>query len=239
MNLTYLIEKSEQIFQFGSRVYGTERIDSDFDYIVVLKENEIKTCSEFSHYEHHYQIYSFSEFISKIQNHDIQALECLFLSDKFKLKHSKIDFGNYFELDLNKLRETISTIVNNSWTKCKKKLIIPNDYDKLSAIKSCFHAFRILNFGCQIARDGFIRYSEMNYILIELNKLAEQYDSEILWDKINSKYKSLLNNHMSEFRILAPKDMTNRSKENELKKLLKDENVYSEELQRKILEIFS
>lgn len=234
-----LIDMCEQIFPFGSRVYGTFREDSDFDFIAVLKQGVSKTQSTINFQEYHYQIYTYDEFVFKIKSHDIQALECIFLSkDKLKKPYGE-NFQNKFELNLNKLRESISTITNNSWVKCKKKLIISDDYDKLSAIKSCFHSLRILNLGIQIARqEYFLRYDEMNYVYFELMKLSQQFESDILWEKINSKYKTQFNKLSSEFKTLAPKDLKIRDKNRELKTILESYEVYSPELLKELFEVF-
>lgn len=242
MTKTELIEQCEQIFPFGSRVYGTEREDSDHDFVAVLKKGIQKTDSILNFGDYHYQVYTHEEFVAKIEAHDIQALECIFLPKDMRLKfRSTLDYSIFYTLNLNKLRESISTISNNSWVKCKKKLIISGDYDKLAALKSCFHSFRILDLGIQIARNNSstLNYSCRNYIWRELWKLGLEYDADILWEKINAKYKSQFNSLSSEFKLLAPKDLKVRDKQRELKNLLVDNGIYTPELILQINEIFS
>lgn len=238
--LPELIENSEQIYLYGSRVYGTDRLDSDFDYISILKQGLPKTDSILNFGENHYQIYTFDEFLYKIENHDIMALECISLKhSKMVLKKDGNKFDGYFNLNLNKLRESISTICNNSWVKGKKKLIISGDYDKLAALKSIFHSIRIFRFGIQVARQYSItNFQECNWLWIELQKLGEKYDADILWQKIDEKYRSLFNQTSTEFKALAPKDLKVRDKNRELLKVLKDSGTYTPELLKSILEIF-
>lgn len=241
MTKTDLIEQCEQVFPFGSRVYGTEREDSDHDFVAVLKKGIQKKDSILNFGEYHYQVYTYEEFVAKIEAHDIQTLECIFLpKDKWLKFRSTVDYSIFYKLNLNKLRESISTISNNSWVKCKKKLIISGDYDKLSALKSCFHSFRILDLGIQLAREPYtLNYSNKNYIWNELWKLGLEYDADILWEKINAKYKSQLNSLSSEFKLLAPKDLKVRDKQRELKNLLVENGIYTPELILQINEIFS
>lgn len=239
MKFSEMISNAEQIYSYGSRVYGTHTEQSDFDYIVVLKKGIPKTDSLINIEENHYQIYTHEEFLFKIKNHDIMALECIFSQSWHRKKKDAEEFYKYFELNLNSLRESISTISNNSWVKGKKKLIVSGDYDKRAGIKSVFHSIRILDFGIQVARHGSIYdYSSKNYIWTELLKLSEQYDADILWEKINSKFKSVFNSISSEFKQLAPKDLKIRDRKKSLKEILERIDMYSPELLEEIWELF-
>lgn len=234
-----MILGADQIYPFGSRVYGTNSEQSDFDYVVVMRPGKLKAETIYNNGEHHYQVYSPEEFLYKIKSHDIQALECIFLPENQLRKKDGFNWQKEFNLDKTKLRESISTISNNSWVKCKKKLIVSGDYDKHAALKSCFHSIRILDFGIQVARHGGIyNYSSKNYIWTELLKLSEQYDTDILWEKISAKFKSVFNYTSSEFKQLAPKDLKIRDKNKSLKELLERNEIYSPELLKEIWEIF-
>lgn len=121
----------------------------------------------------------------------------------------------------------------------KKKLIISGDYDKKAALKSIFHSIRILKFGSQIARTSIIHdYHESNWLWVELCKLGEQYDADILWEKINARYKEVFNKTSSEFKALAPKDMKTRDKVRSLRLILEKYNCFSQELADEIKEIY-
>jgi predicted nucleotidyltransferase len=225
-------------YLFGSRVYRTATAESDYDVIFILPPDHIKKDSLVMDGNFHYQIYTHDEWIYKIKNMDIAALECIFLPYEPSSPNLH-DYLQYFSLDLNRLRESISTISNNSWTKGKKKLIISGDYDKKAALKSIFHSIRILRFGIQIARTGKIYdYKEANWLWVELSKLGDQYDSDILWEKINARYKAVFNATSSEFKALAPKDLVVRDKVRTLKDILDRYGCYSQELADEIKQVY-
>jgi hypothetical protein len=210
------------VYQFGSRVYGSDSINSDFDYIYVLKEyvesNDINI--------HHYTTQQFQALLDK---HDIQMLECFFLSDKYKHKE-KVKF--HFNLDKGKLRTAISTISSTSWVKGKKKLIVMGDYDKWLAIKSVFHSLRILDFGIQIAQHSkIINYSSMNYVLVDLINLSKEFDKVDLWEKIESKYKKVYLEKGSIFKAACPKILMEKASiKEDLIKIFEENKCYTKEV---------
>jgi len=109
-----------------------------------------------------------------------------------------------FELNLQTLRKSISSITSNSWVKAKKKIELPNEDSKIG-LKSLYHVFRTLDFGIQIAKYGKIE--DYNFIG-GLNPVRDNDIDNILnpkWDYWNEKLKKKYNAKMSEFRILAPK----------------------------------
>lgn len=91
------------VYVFGSHVYGSNNENSDLDVIIVAKEwfesNDINV-----------HVYNVEQFQALLNRHDIQALECIYSDDKFKLKNT-IDF-KLDTIDLQKLRVSISTIAS-------------------------------------------------------------------------------------------------------------------------------
>lgn len=234
IELPWDIRNAAIIYPYGSRVYGTFRSDSDFDYVVVLNPNEIKQQSLYSIGIKHFQVYSHAEFMLKIENHDIMALECI------SLNHPGDTNIEYFTLNKNKLRESISTICNNSWVKGKKKLTVSGDYDKLAGMKSVFHSIRILEYGIQIAQYGkILDFKVVNWIWDEIMKLGEKYDADELWNKIHEKFKKTFNETSTRFKALAPKNLDVRDKQRKLKELLEKYGAYDIELLREITEMYS
>jgi hypothetical protein len=143
-----------------------------------------------------------------------------------------------FVFDKSKLRTSISTISNNSWVKGKKKLTVAGDYDLILAVKSIFHSLRILDFGIQICNSGRVEnYGSMNYILDDLKKLSQQHQREELWLKIEDKYKKFFNAKASQFKELAPKDLTEIDKKSKLRLLFKKYNLDNNDLFEEILNI--
>lgn len=239
MTFTDMISNADQIYPFGSRVYGTHSESSDFDYVVVMRPGTLRAEPTYTKDEHHYQVYSCEEFLAKVNSHDIQALECICLPKSMWGKKNGYNWIKEFKLDKSKLRESISTTANHSWVKGKKKLIISADYDKHAGLKSIFHSIRILGLGIQLGTQGVIyQYSEFNWLWTELKKLGEEYDGDVLWNKINDRYKTLFNKTSTEFKLCAPKDLVVRDKNRILKELLEKYNCYDSDLMREITEIF-
>lgn len=186
---------------FGSRVYKTDNHQSDYDYIVIntgsINNQEIK------HPIVNLHIYTLEHFTEQLQEHKIQFLEIYF--------NEKLDIP--FTINLQKLRHEISSKSNNSWAKCHKKLTVEED-EYYIGIKSLFHSIRIIDFGIQMASKGEIYdYSSMNWLWEELQS---QYWT---WEELKEKYKPLYNKKMSEFRVLAPKEVkpknTNKKKKSQ------------------------
>jgi predicted nucleotidyltransferase len=184
-------------FYYGSRVYGSHKEDSDFDFIVVVNEKEdiiYNGCD--------ITVYTKEEFQEKIQQHEISILECLFLPPEKIIKNEQ----NWnFQKDLGVLRKSISEKSSNSWVKCKKKFLVEKDYNPYIGKKSAWHSLRILDFGRQIAiHNKIIDYSSMN-----------QYFEPIMncnsWEEIEQKFKKFYNQKATEFKLVAPKTVENNN----------------------------
>ncbi len=187
-------------FPYGSRVYGTDRPESDYDYIVVMDDSVHDQDSLSSSY-HNFNatIYGLTSFTEKLNLHKISALECWFLPAVKLLKFTHVDIK--FALDKKILRESISEKASHSWVKAKKKFEVVQDRNVYAAKKSLFHSLRIIDFGIQIASKGKIEdYSSSNYLWEEIyTNPAEQ------WEPYKKQYQLFYNNQMTEFRKLAPK----------------------------------
>ena len=106
---------------------------------------------------------------------------------------------------MNKLRESISAIVSNSFIKCKKKLI---DDEIYLAQKSLFHCFRITYYGIQLAKGKKIHDYTGNLFsnnYISFKKFFEEIQQYSDWNDIKNKYNKMLNEYLIEFRKNAPK----------------------------------
>lgn len=183
-------------YLYGSRLYGTNREDSDWDYIAVVLEYP-ETGSLLEKGDKTYTLYSIEDHAKAMLNHDVAIIESMYLNNKIP---------NFFRLDKGKLRESFSTVSNHSWVKGYKKLTVHFDYDKLAGIKSIFHSIRITDYGIQLADQGRIyKKDKYNYIMKDLYALAEKYERDELWGIIESKYKKLWKDLRHEFKNLAPK----------------------------------
>lgn len=191
------------IYQYGSHVYGTNSEKSDKDIIVILEDisQSIETLNELKK-QYDVSVYSKIDFEKQIKEHEISALECLFLEDKFILKYHQWNF----DLNLIQLRTSISQKSSNSWVKAKKKFLVEKDYAPYIGQKSAWHAIRILDFGTQIAQHGrIINYTSKNTLL---DKILS-YDT---WEEIDNKFKKEYNETATIFRQFAPKEISIKPK---------------------------
>lgn len=190
------------VFMYGSQVYGTYRADSDFDFIVINRcgrndEEIFRKHIAYDKYDINVHLYTIERFQEMIAEHQVHALECLFLPENYvPYKSPYLDLP--FHLDKAKLRHEFSSKASNSFVKAKKKLILDEE-DNYIGLKSMFHSLRIINYGCQLAMHGRI----IDYGCI--NHLWEDIKTYQTWEELNKKYKPIYNEMMSEFRLLAPK----------------------------------
>lgn len=226
LSLHINIDSIKHIYAYGSHVYGSNDKDSDIDYIVIV-DNMIIPERQVSNNGYDFNIYTEKRFREKLDAHHIDALECYFLYGNPSVNHniiltSQTELFKDFEIDLNKLRASISATSSNSWVKAKKKIILEHDRDIDTGIKSLYHSLRILEFGCQIAAHGkIVDYGALNVLKSELKfnsnlfiaKNATNYINnpqavcENLWKYLKDTYKDSYNTLATAFRKLAPKEI--------------------------------
>jgi len=224
------------LYSFGSHVYKTNHENSDYDYIAIVKELP-KFGSLYNKDNITIHFLTENNFMSYLSENEIQALEVSFLSKEFILKETK-----KYPVIINKtkLRNSISTIVSNSYVKGKKKLIIQGDYDKVLAIKSVFHSLRISDFGKQIALDNKITdYSSMNWLLSDLWKITENKEGWDAWNIIDNKYRSVYNKKSSEFKALCPKETISKIKIHNNYIIINNNKINYNDTKETIIEIFN
>jgi len=142
------------IYLFGSRVYGNYNQDSDYDFIVIgnkLKYQEIEKDNINIH------IFNNNLFISNLNDYDMRAIECVMAPDFAKFKEtSKFNF----KLNPTKFGEKIFFQVNKNWRVGKKKF---SEGDVYGGKKRIYHSIRILLFAIQILNKGkIVDWSEAN-----------------------------------------------------------------------------
>jgi predicted nucleotidyltransferase len=210
LNLHYKVTAIEY---YGSTVYGTRTERSDIDIITIVQSDEdlydvyqSKDYPEFSDYSTDVDLHLISTktFQELLNNHDIIALETY-----YQMKEDNKELFN-FTLDLDTLRRKVSSVVNNSWSKARKKLDIPEEDDYLG-LKSLFHSIRILSYGIDIAKDNKIDFKN---VLIDGKKIScsnfwhrlqQKYESGWRWKEFKAEYTNLQNSNVNTFRLLAPK----------------------------------
>lgn len=189
---THNLDSNTIFFRYGSRLYGTNKSNSDHDYIAVTPNNSNHpTGTEWRNGDIDVQIYKFNDFQYQLNLHKVQMLECWYQSS---------DASKYFKFKLNlfTLRKSLSEKASHSFVKAKKKIEVEKDF--YIGWKSLFHSLRILNFGIQIAKTNFIDFTAMNQHWFDILN-ANQYD----WFYFKEKYQPIYNSLASEFRLLAPK----------------------------------
>lgn len=176
-------------YSYGSRVYGCTTEKSDYDYIFVVETDDDDLEYSVVLKGFNATVYSEKKFIKRIQDHEINALECIFQDENDK-------YLKYFKLDKEKLRRKFSAVASNSYVKCKKKL---KDGEVYTAKKSMFHSIRILNFGIQIAKYGkIVRYNCTNYHHTFIFDLGND------WNVIEAYFKPIYNAEKRLLKKLAP-----------------------------------
>lgn len=189
-----LRDQSVLIFPYGSRVYGTAKADSDHDYnAVILDKRNIETGEEYRHGDTNVHMYTKNDWQHQLNEHKIHTLEAYYLPDGICRNHFN------FDLDLPRLRATLSEKASHSFVKAKKK--IEKERDFYIGWKSLFHSLRILTFGAQIAEMGRITdYSAANHFWTEI--LTEPHYE---WEWYKDKYQPVYNELATKFRKVAPK----------------------------------
>lgn len=180
---------------YGSRVYGTNKDDSDYDYIAIVPANRrANTGEEFVRGETNIHIYNRYDFTKQLAQHKIHALEAYFLPSGEVAK----EFS--FNLNLITLRHELCQKASHSFVKAKKKIDV--EHDHYVGWKSLFHSLRILTFGIQLGSGGKISdYSAANHFWLDIRD-ARQYN----WEYFKVKYQPIYNSLATEFRKLAPKE---------------------------------
>lgn len=181
------------IYRYGSRVYGRVTEQSDHDYIVVVKDESILERELVDTEGNNYNIYKLSEWEDMVKRNHIVVLECSFLGNEHIIKE-KEKFE--IEIDLVELRKSISSVVSNAYVKCRKKLVVGEDFNPYIAKKSLWHGIRILMYGIQCAKYGRI---------LDYEVANKYYDDIVLsesnnWEHYKDKWQPIYKNLKSEFK---------------------------------------
>lgn len=188
------------LIPYGSRVYGTNSENSDYDYLAIIVNDRLLapdngyTGIEYSNDNINITLYDRIDWQNQLNEHKIHTLEGYFHPSKLGRDVFK------FKLNLVQLRHTLSEKAGHSFVKAKKKIEIAKEY--YIGWKSLFHSLRILKFAIQVAKFGeIVDFSEANHYWDEI-KSAQQYN----WDYFKQKYQPEYNRLSTEFKKLAPKE---------------------------------
>ncbi len=180
--------KIRSVYLYGSRIYGYNKEDSDFDILMVAPN--LEKHKEIKHSKYNIHIVTPDSFKEElIKNLKITYLECVFAPEWAKLQEKeKIELN----LSKDKIKKEILVQSYSSWRNAKQKMI---EGDTFRGVKSAFHAFKILKFGIQIIQHNrIVDFSECNDLHKEFDA-ANFYE----WFQIKDKYleqKRLLENQL-------------------------------------------
>ena len=198
-----LITKDEikGIYIYGSRLFGSINDNSDLDYCVVVKDNDLyKDYWQVETPDLDLHILTETEYQKKLNECDDMAMSMYFQ------RYPIMKYDVNFKVDLPTLRKSISSKANNSFVKFKKKLLVEADYDVRASIKSLFHSIRLLDFGTHIAHPNLCAFDQdchgENIEWIE--KVFK--DTNNNWEEIHKIFKPLFNEYATGFKQVAPKN---------------------------------
>ncbi len=177
------------IYQYGSRVYGTFTEDSDWDYIVVHKKSMIdgksfKINARTSE-DGKIQIIQYSKggFLDAINRYEMSALECLWLQPEQILKET-IKFSLQ-RLDPVDFPKQIIIKASASW---HAGISCLDEGNNLLAKKNMFHSLRILQFALQIKNNNCIS----DYMTLPKMFKQEVFLKDLVYDDLyNGDFKKL------------------------------------------------
>jgi predicted nucleotidyltransferase len=116
-NLIHLLKLNPNeivnIYQYGSRVYGTFNQKSDWDYTIIMKGSSYNQKNTLKYENFDVNFYNDKEFEMLISEHSINALEYIFLPVKFTPVLKK-DFKKNFKLDKQKLVFSVNKTVKET-----------------------------------------------------------------------------------------------------------------------------
>lgn len=195
MNVNDILSSKHMIaiIPYGSHVYGTADYNSDHDYIVIVRDG-VEHDDQYRTHIGDYSVYSETHFQKLLDEQYIGAIEAFFTNP---IQGSLKQFT--YKVNLSKLRESISQRASNSFVKCKKKLTVETNEERIG-VKSLFHSLRMISFGIQIATKGKIEdFTCANHYWKDIQTIG--YD----WNSLKEKYQPVYNQLSSNFRLVAPK----------------------------------
>lgn len=185
------------LYEYGSVVYGCRTSFSDFDYIMVVSDDCHVDEENIKIDNIDLNIYRDSQWFELCNQSKIACLECYSLRfgnyNNHILKEEK---GYIVNLNLVSIRKSVSSIASNAWSKAHKKLVVEEDYSPYIAKKSLWHCVRVILFGIDLCKYGYIKDFT----------LANEYYPDIVlsdsndWLYFKTKYKPVLNKLQTEFR---------------------------------------
>lgn len=198
-------------FTYGSQIYGNVNEDSDTDFCYIGGDTSIINPDNGIHLINGDD--TFSDMVTSEQFNELLKQHHPVMLEGYSLQYHDNLKGKYqfsekviINIQLPILRKSFSTIASNSFVKARKKLMIAKDYNRYASMKSLFHSLRLLQFGTQIAMNGYIvDFRECNNLHEMVVKDYTNYSDSELLSTIIPQYKIIYNEYATEFRKYAPK----------------------------------
>jgi predicted nucleotidyltransferase len=168
------------VFEYGSQVYGTATVESDYDFIIVMRGAMLPSGAfrdnAISNADWSIQgvVYSRGGFLDAINNYEIGALECL------SLDPSQVIVNDWdFKVTNWNTKTMVKAIIRKASDSRHLSKMQSKNGDKERAIKSMFHSLRILHFGLQLKEhQKVVNFQECNGLYEDFKKLKpENFDS--------------------------------------------------------------
>jgi len=181
----------------GSRLYGVESIQSDWDLSAISTESTYQTFEEVKVDGNEFDIKLFSqeEFQRRLDNHDMRELEYIYHPDSVKVVNNR-EFT--VEIDKEKLIERVKFESSDLWNRGQEYLET-GSRDPYIALKNFWHSLRFLIFAEQILKDGSITdFKAANYLYDPIvNSNQTDYDFfEINFSELREVMKLNLNTYL-------------------------------------------
>ena len=130
--------KVKNIYVFGSRVYGTSTVDSDYDVIVVA--SSMNEATEIRYEDLNIHVHTPDKFIRDLKELDMHNLECIYAPDRAKILE-KVNYADAnFKINPEQMKYKAMNQSFNSFHKAKMKMYDANVH---VGAKSLFHSMQI------------------------------------------------------------------------------------------------
>lgn len=193
-------EQIINVWLVGSRLHGIASPGSDYDFLVVIKDDTPLPLGKRIEKEGlDVTIFTRSEYIEKIAlGEDWQTIEPLWIPDEFRWKFLE-DFLPFWCKDYAKLRIAVSTIASRGHQYAK--ILVQKENNINLAKKNILHELRNLRLGIQIVDHGMIKdYTETKELFPLI--MAENWDTS--WEVINDRWRPKAMEFQKEFMAKTP-----------------------------------
>ena len=193
---------------YGSRVYGTNTADSDYDITVIVSEGESMDLHDLivEGVKMDITVVTLERFRLMVDNCDVYAIETIMSPEQFVLFSDGTieNIRNEFRVNEDtkrKIRSAFSAKSDWAEVRGRKKLI---DRELKIAIRSLWHSYRIIKFGIQLAKKGIIDdFDEANTMWDELKIIDER---DMTGELFKEQYKKWVKGGLlTEYKTLLPK----------------------------------